>query len=283
MLQLARGHSLRNSELFAAKTLGLDLVLGMLGITVAVCWGGVAPLFAAQGRFGMIGKARESSAIRAMFAAAPFGAELTDLDGNVLEVNAALERMLGFSARELTTLPRERWSDPDDDSRDRELLREVMAGDRTAYDVDRRFTTADGREMLGKVAVALVPDADGRPKYRLAFVEDVTRRAELEDQLRQSHRLEAVGRLAGGIAHDFNNLLVAINGYADFALQRLEPGDTRTDVEEILKAGNAPDRSRRNCSRSVASRCSNRRISTSIISWRTCTTCCDVSSARTSN
>ena len=246
MLQLARGHSLRNSELFAAKTLGLDLVLGMLGITVAVCWRAnpwvipifVAPLFAAQGWFGMMGKARESEQrFRAMFAAAPFGAELTDLEGNVLEVNGALERMLGFSARELTTLPRERWCDPDDDSRDRELLREVMAGERTAYDVDRRFTTADGREMLGKVAVALVPDADGRPKYRLAFVEDVTRRAELEDQLRQSHRLEAVGRLAGGIAHDFNNLLVAINGYADFALQRLEPGDTRADVEEILKAG----------------------------------------------
>src|SRR5205085_1608441 len=76
-------------------------------------------------------------------------------------------------------------------------------------------------------------------KYRLSLVEDVTRRAELEDQLRQAQRLEAIGRLAGGIAHDFNNLLTAISGYADVALGRLGPADARlrSDVEEIRKAG----------------------------------------------
>jgi nitrogen-specific signal transduction histidine kinase/FixJ family two-component response regulator len=70
------------------------------------------------------------------------------------------------------------------------------------------------------------------------IVEDITERYQLEEQLRQAQKMEAVGRLAGGIAHDFNNLLTAILGYSELLLDRVraEP-DLASDVEEIRRAG----------------------------------------------
>ncbi len=82
------------------------------------------------------------------------------------------------------------------------------------------------------------PDRD----ERLLAVEnqDITARKRLEDQLRHSQKLEAVGQLAGGVAHDFNNLLAVIQGYGQFLARRSAPEDTkRQDVDQILFAADA--------------------------------------------
>ena len=81
-------------------------------------------------------------------------------------------------------------------------------------------------------------DGDGAIVGAVGVAVDITQRWQLEEQLRQSLKMEAIGRLAGGIAHDFNNLLTSILGYGDLVLGRLPEADVnRNDVEQIRVAG----------------------------------------------
>ena len=75
-------------------------------------------------------------------------------------------------------------------------------------------------------------------KATLAMVRDLTEQKNIDEQLRQAHKIEAVSRLAGGVAHDFNNILTAILGFSDLVLAKLPPSDPlRKPIGEIRKAG----------------------------------------------
>src|SRR5277367_364394 len=78
---------------------------------------------------------------------------------------------------------------------------------------------------------------DGELQGAICMALDITDRKQLEEQLRQAQKMEAVGRLAGGIAHDFNNLLMVIQGYADLLAERLPKGDPlHRNAEQIQTA-----------------------------------------------
>jgi two-component system, cell cycle sensor histidine kinase and response regulator CckA len=108
--------------------------------------------------------------------------------------------------------------------------RRAMAGEPTTFHVEWKG---------GSYACHVEPlrDAHGELQGAICMALDITDRRQLEEQLRQSQKMEAVGRLAGGIAHDFNNLLMVIQGYADLLADRLAAGDPlRRNAEQIQTA-----------------------------------------------
>ncbi|MCU0285549.1 MAG: ATP-binding protein [Acidobacteria bacterium] len=96
--------------------------------------------------------------------------------------------------------------------------------------------TKGGKKIPVEINSHLI-DLDGKPAV-LSISRDITERKHLEDQLRQAHKMEAIGKLAGGVAHDFNNLLTAIMGYSELMLVKMEQDNPfRDGVKEIKKAG----------------------------------------------
>ena len=148
-------------------------------------------------------------------------------------------RIFGCTA-ESTPTTEDDWSAMIHDE-DREAVMEVVASARqqhTSFSIEHRIVRPSGEIRVVNCRGEHQFNAAGKPVRILGTVQDVTERCSLEDQLRQSQRMEAVGRLAGGVAHDFNNLLTVIIGYSNAAGQAFAPDDPiRRKLDAIRRAG----------------------------------------------
>jgi PAS domain S-box-containing protein len=179
------------------------------------------------------------SRLRAVFESAALGIVLLDDQGCVVDGNRAAARMVGRTKTEWVTQPFTDLVMPDDLAHVMPLLPPMIGRSPQAPETELHIRQPDGSVVCVRAAASLVhADPDRNPGVILVLA-DVTRQHELETRIRESQKLEAVGRLAGGVAHDFNNLLALIISTAELLIGDLPPDSQQAaDVREIQHAGN---------------------------------------------
>ena len=179
---------------------------------------------------------KSESGFRSLVHNAPYGILRTKPDGRILQANPAMVRMLGYASEQEMlglNMARDVYCRPEE----REKAA-AMRGDRDSIQgVELEWKRKDGSKFTVRFDTHVVVDTEGFLEFLETFVEDITERREMELQLRQGQKMEAIGRLAGGVAHDFNNLLGVISGYAELMSEQVDPaGELRNSVEQIRKA-----------------------------------------------
>jgi len=152
-------------------------------------------------------------------------------------VSQQVTRLLGYAPEELLRGLTWRGLIHPDDLSYVSATFEKAVEDKRSQDIEYRVVASDGRAVWVRDSVTPVVEG-GRLVQLCGVMMVITERKDLEAQLHQAQKMEAVGKLAGGIAHDFNNLLTIITGYTQLLLNRLGQEDPLvSDIQEIKKAG----------------------------------------------
>jgi two-component system cell cycle sensor histidine kinase/response regulator CckA len=162
-----------------------------------------------------------------------------DLEGNVTSMNAAALQATGYNLEEALGLNVYNMVEQDQAAQLKGKLSEKLDGHKTSTTYEVEVFTKQGRLIRIEINTRLIYK-NGLPSGTQGIGRDITERRALEERLRQSQKMEAVGRLAGGVAHDFNNLLTVIQGYSELMLNDLQ--QTHPMHEEVLEIKKAADR-----------------------------------------
>jgi two-component system cell cycle sensor histidine kinase/response regulator CckA len=180
---------------------------------------------------------RQSEArYRSLIQGAAYGIFRSSMDGHILDANPAFAQMLGYQSVDEISAANMKAIYTRTEDRAALIERFRLCGEATLSE-DVHWNRKDGGTIVVRLTARVVDlDGDGVSCFD-GIAEDITEKRGLEEQLRQSQKMEAVGRLARGIAHDFNNVLAAIMGNSDLLQHQLKEEDPMyLDVQEIGKA-----------------------------------------------
>ena len=173
---------------------------------------------------------------------APVGYHEFDTEGRITRVNRTELEMLGYTKEEM--FGRYIWDFIVEEVSPKSVKAKLTGQLPPDPAFERTFRRKDGTIFPALIQERLLRDDKGRIIGIRSTIQDISERKRIEDQmnnlqeqLRQSQKMEAIGRLAGGIAHDFNNLLTIIKGYSQLSLHDLKESDPlRENLQEIQSA-----------------------------------------------
>jgi len=190
---------------------------------------------------------RESeSRFRAIFADAPIGIVLADLEGHAVECNRAVERILGYRQEELRRLVFTDITHPDDRAADRTLYIELIEGKRRSYHNEKRYLHRHGHVVRCDLTVSLLHAADGTPQFALAMIEDMTAQPRTSDTFSHHVRRDTLPTTATPLTKRQRELLhLVAEGLSDDDIADQicrSPGTIRKHLQMVYRALGVRDR-----------------------------------------
>ncbi|MDD5615335.1 MAG: ATP-binding protein [Candidatus Methanoperedens sp.] len=160
---------------------------------------------------------------RTMFNSAAVSIALADLNGRIIDSNPAFEKLLGYSLQELRKMSFHDYTYPEDIQTNVELFREAILGKINSYKMIKRYVRKDGTVIWASLVASVVKDADGKPSFLIATMEDITEIKRAEDIRFEKERLEFANRakseFLATMSHELRTPLNSIIGFSELLIE----------------------------------------------------------------